>query len=315
MGTILSERILVTGASGFVGRRLVGALTEAGQAVRAATRQPTTPADFPGAEAVTLPDLRQPVDWAAALAGIDRVVHLAGIVHADPRAYSADLYHRVNCAATAELAKAAARAGVRRFVYISSIRAQSAATADHALMENDQPHPTEDYGRSKLMAEAAVRAAGVPYTILRPAVIYGPRVASNIASLLRLTATPLPLPFGAFRNRRSLLGIDNLIAAIRFALDSLVAAGETYMVADPDPLTLAEIVAAMRADRRPGLFSLPPRLFEVVLKCLGRVDVWDRIGGTLVVDPAKLIAAGLKPVSDTRTGLAAMARTAPENNS
>jgi nucleoside-diphosphate-sugar epimerase len=294
----LSGRILVTGVSGFVGRRLVSVLTEAGQAVRAAKRQPAAPADFSGAEAVTLPDLRQPVDWAAALAGIDHVVHLAGIVHADPGAHSADLYRRVNCAATAELAKAAARAGVRRFVFISSIRAQSAAAADHALTENDQPHPTEDYGRSKLIAEVAVRAAGAPYTILHPAVIYGPCVTNNIASLLRLTATPLPLPLGAFRNRRSLLDINNLIAAIRFALDSPVAADETFVVADPDPLTLAEIVAALRAGdgRAPGLFPVPPRLFALALKMLGRADLWDHLDGTLFVDSEKLIAASWKPM-------------------
>jgi UDP-glucose 4-epimerase len=306
----MSGRILVTGASGFIGRRLVAVLSGAGETVRAAMRRHAAAVDFPGAELFTLPDITQPVDWAGALAGVDRVVHLAGLAHADPGAHSAELYHRVNCVATGELARAAARSGVRRFVFVSSIRAQSAAAAKHALTEDDLPQPTEDYGRSKLMAEAEVRATGMPFAILRPAVVYGPGAASNIASLLRLAASPLPLPFGAFRNRRSLLGIDNLIAAIRFALASPAAIGETYVVADPELLTLAEIVTAMRAGlgRKPGLFPVPMRLFGAAMKIIGRGDLWDRIGGSLVINPAKLIAAGWKPVIDTRTGLADMAR-------
>ena len=194
---------------------------------------------------------------------------------------------------------------------MSSIRAQSRPSSAETLHETDPPHPTDAYGRSKLAAEDAVRAAGVPYTILRPVLIYGPGVKGNLERLIRLAQTPWPLPFGLCRNRRSLLARRNLIAAIELALKSPGAKGETYIVADPMPLTLAEIVAALRAGegRTPGLLPVPPAFMTLTLGVMGRAEEWQRLGGTLVADPAKLLRAGWKPTIDTRAGLAALARS------
>ena len=304
-------RILVTGASGFIGRAVVAAFAQRGDVLRAAVRRPPQP-PFPAAiEVVQHPDLAQPIDWRPLLAGVDQIIHLAGIAHIG-RGVAPELYDRVNRLATAQLAGAATAAGVRHFVFVSSIRAQSGPAADHALTESDPPAPTDAYGRSKLAAEAAVRAAGVPFTILRPALLYGPGVKGNLALLVRAAASPLPLPVKDFGNRRSLLGIDNFISALAFVLATPATLGETYVVADPGmPPSLWAVLAALRqaAGRRPLILPMPKHYVEVPLRMMGRIDLWDRLGGNLRVDARKLMAAGWQPPHDTLTGLAAMVRS------
>ena len=210
-------RILVTGSSGFIGRALVAGLAGAGRTVRAAMRHP---ADiFPrSVEVVAVSDLTRPVEWRALLKGIETVVHLAGIAHAGP-GIAEDSYDRVNRLATAELATAARAADIRHLVFISSIRAQSGPSSPDVLRENDVPHPTDAYGRSKLAAEYALRSADLPYTILRPVLIYGSGVKGNLARLVEIAQSPWPLPLGLCRNRRSILARQNLIGAIHLALE------------------------------------------------------------------------------------------------
>jgi len=275
------------------------------------------PADiFPrSVEVIAVSDLTRPVEWRALLKNVETVVHLAGIAHAGPE-IAEQAYDRVNRLATAELASAAKAIGIGHLVFMSSIRAQSGPASTRVLRETDAPHPTDAYGRSKLGAEDAVRAAGVPFTILRPVLIYGPGVKGNFARLMELARKPWPLPLGLCRNRRSLLARRNLVGAIHLALASPAAKGETYIVADPTPLTLTEIVTALRAGegRRPGLLPIPPALIALASSALGRAEEWQRLGGMLVADPIKLMHAGWKPAPDTRVGLVALARaTSPRN--
>jgi nucleoside-diphosphate-sugar epimerase len=300
----------VTGASGFIGRAVVEDLAAQGHRVRAAMRQP---ADIFSrtVEVVAVSDLARPLEWRPLLSDIDTVVHLAGIAHTTSDVGD-ELYDRVNRVATAALAAAAARDRIQRLVFVSSIRAQAGPAADHALTETDTPHPVDAYGRSKLAAEDAIRAAELPFTILRPALIYGPGVKGNLAALIRLARSPWPLPLGALRNRRSLLARSNLVAAIHLALATPAMLNETYVVADPAALTVAEIVAAVRAglNRSPRLLPVPPALLAMACRASGRAHLWDRIGGDCIVDPAKLLAVGWRPATDTRAGLAATAQAA-----
>lgn len=309
-------KALVTGASGFIGRPVTAALAQAGHAVRAAVRDRRGQHFPPGVEIAMQPDLANPVFWAPLVAGMDAVVHLAGIAHVGPDVPEST-YDRVNHMATAELVRAAAAAGVQRFVFMSSTRAQVGAAADEPLTETNEPRPTDAYGRSKLAAEAAVRAAGVPYTILRPALVYGPGAKGNFASLMRLASLPVALPFGAFSNRRSLLALDNLIAAVRFALEDPRATNETFLVANPKAISVAELVAMLRAaaGRKPWLIPVPPGALGLALGMIGRRDAYQRLAGTLVAEPHKLMAAGWQPVVDTETALTQMVQAASPRKS
>ena len=310
------SRVLVTGASGFIGSAVVAALARDGHMVRAAVRRPHL--SFPdGVEVVRHPDLAEAFDWQPLLQGVDQVVHLAGIAHTG-RGVDRAPYDRVNRQATAQLATAAAQAGVKHLVFVSSIRAQCGPAADHALTERDDPAPADAYGASKLAAEEAVRSSGVPFTILRPALLYGPGVKGNFALLARAAATRLPLPVKDFSNRRSLLGIDNFISALAFVLATPATVGETYVVADPGiPPRLSDVFATLRQarGRRALIMPMSPDYIELPLRLFRRADVWHRIGGNLRVDAGKLIAAGWRPAHDTRAGLAAMVQAAAPRKS
>jgi UDP-glucose 4-epimerase len=296
----------MTGASGFVGRAALAAFAQRDWVVRAALRiKPRLPLPA-GIEVVELPDLASEFDWKPLLSGVDLVIHLAAI--ADSAAADATLHDRVNRWATERLALAAASSGISRFLFVSSIRAQSGPSADHALTERDVAAPTDAYGHSKLAAEDAVRAAGVPFTILRPVLLYGPGVKGNFGLLLRVARSPWPLPIKDFVNRRSLLGVDNLVSAMEFAVTAPAAVGETYVVADSGtPPRLVEVIAILRQaqGRHPMIWPLPKYYLEKPMRLL-HPDLWERIGGNLRVDPGKLLAAGWQPHHDTREGLTAL---------
>ena len=306
------RRVLVTGATGFVGRAVVAALAGSGNAVRAAVRSDPNPPFAGNVEVARHADLSQPIDWRPLIEGAEIVIHLAGIAHITTN-LAADLYDRVNHLATAQAAAAARELGVRHFILVSSIRAQCGPASDHVLTERDRALPTDAYGRSKLAAEAAVVSSGVPFTVLRPVLLYGPGVKGNFATLVRAASSPWPLPIRSFTNRRTLLGIENFIAALGFLLSAANPLGATYIVADPGAsLSFAELIAVMRQarGRRPLLLPLPPAAVELPLRLLGRTGLWQRIGGNLLADPGKLIAAGWQPAHDTAAGVEAMIRSA-----
>jgi UDP-glucose 4-epimerase len=240
---------------------------------------------------------------------VDFIVHLAGIAHTGSGVEAAR-YDLVNHLATEALAKAARAAEVKRLVFVSTVRAQTGPRSDHVLTEDDAPRPTDPYGRSKLAAEMALAQSGVDFTVLRPVIVYGEGVKGNLRALARLAALPVPLPFGSFASRRSVLSVHNLVAAIAHVLPHPASGGETYVVADLRPVSLADIVTALRAGqgRAPLLLKAPPWLVRVGLAMLGRSRSWDQLDGQLVVDPAKLIATGWRPDLDTASGLAAMVR-------
>ncbi len=306
------KRVLVTGASGFLGRAVVDALLAARYSVRAATRRPSA---FPGSvEAVTVPDLAGAVIWRPILEDVDAIVHLAGLVHADARKLGEQAFDSINRKATQDLAGAAREAGVERFIFISSARAQISASSAQMVREDAEPYPTDAYGRTKLAAEQAIRASGVPFTILRPVAVYGPHPRGNVETLLRLAMSPVPLPLSGLRNRRTLLSLESFISAVLFALANPATAGETYLVADPQSYTVAEFVALIRkAQGRPArLFYVPPMLLRFILRLARREALWGSLGEDLFVSTDKLQKLGWHPSADSDAAIAAMVRAEGE---
>ena len=303
-----TKRILVTGASGFVGRPLVAALLRAGYVVRAVTRRQVSLPD--SVEAAIIPDLKNPIDWNPILQGVDIIVHLAGLAHSKIPENTNSEFDQINHIATQRLADAAKDVGIERLVYISSARAQVGASAVQAVREQDEPRPTNQYGRSKLAAEQAIRTAGVPFTIFRPVVIYGPHPKGNMRTLVRLARSSLPLPVASFTSRRSVLAVDNLISAIIFALNNPVTIGETYLVADSKPMTIGEILTMLRKIQGRLLSTIyaPQVIVRLLLMMCGRTDLWSRLSGNMVVDTSKLESVGWRPAVDTYTGFLEMIR-------
>lgn len=301
-------KVLVTGATGFVGRVLVPHLLAAGHEVRAASRSAQL-ATRTGLEVVSHPDLAEAFDWHGLVDGVDAVVHLAGIAHT--RGVTDAGYDAVNHQATARLAAAAA-AGSARLVFVSSIKAQSGAASSHVLSESDDPRPEDAYGRSKLAAERAVQRAGGAHTILRPVLVHGPGVKGNLRSLVRLASIPAPLPLGSFTAPRSLVAVSDLCRAVEIALSSPATLDRVFVVAHPVPTSLAELVTAMRAamGRPAHLLPAPVGLLERGLRLADRGDVWDRVGGAMVVDPSRLLAAGWQPRVDVAQGMGELVRAA-----
>jgi UDP-glucose 4-epimerase len=300
------SRVLVTGASGFIGRALVQELLSRGNFVRAAARSRSQAPSVANLEPATMPDLAGPIEWAPLLDGIQTVIHLAGTAQRSGRHESS--YDQVIRVATGDLASACRRAAVRRLIYVSSIGAQTGSSANSVQTEDDAPKPATAYDRAKLAAEQCVRESGVASTILRPVLVYGTGVKGNMALFANLARLPIVLPFGAFRNRRSLLSRENLVDAICFCMASQATENETYVVSDLEVMTFAEALAVMRqaAGRRPRMLKISPRLICSAVSLVGFKGIWDRIGRDLIVSPNKLIGTGWRAKVDTPGGLRSM---------
>jgi UDP-glucose 4-epimerase len=255
-------------------------------------------------------DLARPQNMAAALADVDAVIHSAGLAHA-MSGLPEDDYRALNTDATIGLARAAQRAGAKRFVFLSSIRAQSGPTAERVLTEDLEPAPTDAYGRSKLAAEQGLAELELDWVALRLVLVYGAGVKGNMAELLRYARSPYPLPLASLTGKRSLLALDNLVAAVDAVLTAPSPLRRPLIAADPEPLTIPEMIAAMRAGlgRRPGLIPLPPSLLEAALRAAGRAETYERLAGSLVADASALRGIGWSAPMTTRDALAALARS------
>ncbi|OZA28741.1 MAG: NAD-dependent dehydratase [Hydrogenophilales bacterium 17-64-11] len=305
---------MVTGASGFVGRALCAELSRRGHSVRGALRQNAiAPALLKEVGSVVVGTINAATDWKAALAGCDAVVHLAARVHVmddranDPLAE----FREVNAEGTLNLARQAAQAGVRRFVFVSSIKVNGEGRAA-AYLETDAPAPWGPYAISKWEAERGLKRiaqeTGLEVVILRPPLVYGPGVKANFLRLMQAVQSGWPLPLGAIHNRRSLLYLGNFVDAIRLCVVHPDVAGQTFLLDDGGPVSTPDLIRALaRAMGRPArLLAVPVGVLELAGTLLGKRAVVGRIAGSLYVD-SSLIQSRLEwaPPYSMETGLAA----------
>lgn len=282
----LQSKILVTGASGFVGRNMVQALAGAGCAVRAIGRE-APPAD-------------DRTDWNAALDGVSAVVHLAGRHDGDRAVFDRDV------AMTLNLGRQAAARGIERFVYLSSIKANGDRTpAGRPFRETDTPDPTDEYGRGKVRMETGLKALGLPLTVIRPPLVYGPGARGNVRRLMQAVERNWPLPVAAVDNRRSLVSTGNLCSFVLYALHEPLSVGQTYLIADGEDVSLAELLRRMGRvmGRPPRMFAVPPAVLEGSLALIGRRGMADRLLGNLQVDISKARQLGWTPPLSLDAGL------------
>ena len=304
-------RVLVTGASGFVGGPVCRALAAAGHEVVGAVRPGSPPP--PGIETRPIGDLGPDTDWSAALAGIGAVVHLAARAHvmAETEADPLAVFRRVNRDGTLGLGRQAAAAGIRRLIFLSSVKVNGeSAPPEQPFRGDDPPRPQDAYGIAKAEAEAGLRQQdGLDLTILRPPLVHGPGVKGNLQRLMAGLRRGLPLPLGSLANRRSLIGVANLADAIRFCLETPASIGQTLLLRDGEDVSSPELIRRLAA-----AMGVPARLLPVPLPLLrlggrltGRSAAIERLTGSLVVDDRPLRELGWRPVCDLDQGLRAMA--------
>ena len=266
----LQGPIVVTGAGGFVGRALVARLGVPHDALH-----------------LGVSDWRERID-AASFAGAT-VFHLAARVHShgsDDAAFTHD-----NRDKTVALAEAASLKGARRFIFVSSVKAMGEETRDAPFTADDAAEPEDAYGRSKLAAERGLadvaRSSPLEYTIVRAPLVLGAGAKGNLASLLRACDSPWPLPFGALRNRRSFVHVDDLARLLVLCAESRAANAHTYLAAHRDPFSTRELVERVRESlhRPPRLFDVPPRWLERLGAVVGRSDAVRRLTRSLELDP------------------------------
>jgi len=302
-------RVLVTGANGFVGNALVAALQRNDHSVRRALRNGREEES----DAVAVGDINGHTDWTVALHDIDVVIHLAARVHvmhesaADPLA----AFREVNVAGTENLARQAAAGGVKRLVYVSSIKVNGESTltprtlspspspvngggVQNIFTELDVPSPQDPYGISKWEAEQALHRVaaetGLEVVIVRPSLVYGAGVKGNFAQMLKALARGIPLPFASVRNRRSLLYVGNLADALLACATHPAAAGQTYLVSDGEDISTPELLRRLGAamGRPARLFPCPPALLKLVGRLSGRSAQVERLLGSLQIDSGKI---------------------------
>ena len=290
MAAMDDRPVVITGASGFVGGALVRRLRREGVPVRAVVRTPGR-GDAPF---LVGPALGPDADWSALLAGAGAVVHAAAHVHVEAAGAHEErlAFRRANVEGTRRLAQQAADAGVRRFVFISSIGVNGRLSA-HPFTEDDAPAPQGPYAESKFDAERALcdiaRRAGMEWVVIRPPLVYGPAAPGNFARLVRWMARGVPLPLGAVRNRRTLVAIDNLIDLVLTCLRSDTAANQVFLAGDAESLSTPELlhIVAQAQGRTARLIPVPPAFLRAAAALFGRSTDAERLCGDLEVDIGK----------------------------
>lgn len=286
----------MTGASGFIGQELVSALMRRGYSVRGVCRSCWRHHDVGGDDVVYVNDIKDCSRHPEIFQGVDCVVHLAARVHVfnDPCDNPLSEFRTVNTESTIELARQAILAGVDRLVFMSSIKVNGERTCAEGRYEiGDKPCPSDAYAQSKYEAEKGLMelssSTGLELVVVRPPLVYGPGVKANFARLMRAVKGGVPLPLGAVDNKRSMIGVDNLVDVIIRCVESRQAAGRTFLVSDGQDLSTAELVRmiARAMDRPARLIPVPVSVLRLAGAVVGRAAEVERLCGSLRVDSAE----------------------------
>jgi len=297
--------VLLTGGSGFVGRHVAPALAAAGWKVRRALRRPQA-----GQDDIPIDAIGPHTDWRQALAGVDAVIHLAARVHRPNEEHATELYRNVNVDGTLQLARSAAAAGIRRFIFVSTILVNGRSTDGRGPFdESDVLTPRGIYGHSKAAAEAGLKAVSeagrLGVTVIRPPLVYGAGAKGNFRLLVLAARYGIPLPFASIRNRRAFLSIENLVSFMVDRLERADAPFEVFVVADNEQVSTPEFCRrlAEAAGRKPRLFPLPVSILSPLLRLSGRVEAHDSVIGSLELDTSRAAATGWRPPLTIEEGL------------
>jgi nucleoside-diphosphate-sugar epimerase len=283
-------KVLITGANGFVGRRLASVLRSEYDQLVCCSRNSGSDPEF-----VTSPALSANADWGPLLAGVDVVVHLAGKAHnlGEPRSVALEGFKQTNIEGTLRLAEQALAANVKRFIFISSIGVNGSSTREVAFDESSAPAPHADYAESKLAAERKLevlsRGSSMELVIIRPPLVYAAQAPGNFRRLLKIVSLGLPLPFAAINNRRSMIALDNLVDFIRVCVAHPKAANSLFLVSDGVDLSTGEIVKliAKGMSKKARLIAVPQFLLLAGATLLGRRAIYTQLCCSLVIDSSK----------------------------
>lgn len=290
------NRILVTGVNGFVGHQLCQYLMDKEFEVYGSIRQTSRSDNLKIHKNFTVGDINSDTDWSSALQGCQYVVHLAARVHVMKEVARDPLsdFRKINTEGTLNLARQAAEQGVKRFIYLSSIKVNGEVTHHKNSFSADDIHiPTDPYALSKYEAEQGLlklaEETSMEVVIIRPPLVYGPNVKANFLTMMKWLYKRIPLPFGAIHNNRSLVALDNLIDLIFTCISHPAAANQVFLVSDGEDLSTTELLTrvAIALGKKPRLFSINQQLLELVSKLFGKYDIAQRLCSSLQVDISK----------------------------
>lgn len=303
--------VLLTGANGFVGRNVAPVLSASGMIVRKAVRKRSSEPDT-----VVIDAIGPQTNWDEALRGVDAVVHLAARVHHPREEHASEIYRTINTDGTLHLARCAAKAGVRQFIYLSTILVNGASTDGRApFREGDPVTPRGVYGLSKAAAEAGLEAIAIEtdmsITVIRPPLIHGPGALGNFRLLVKAAARGVPLPFGAIRNRRAFLGVENLASFIVHRLTHPGSKFDVFLVADDEQVSTPEFVRriATAMGRKARIVPFPLFALKTLFRLSGRSEASDSVAGSQEVDTSKALKTGWRPPLSLDEGLRNALRT------